>query len=304
MEKIAFVFAGQGAQYPGMGRSLCEVSEAAAEVFRLADSIRPGTSQQCVTGTKEELCITSNTQPCLYAVDLAAAEALRECGIVPEAAAGFSLGEAAALTFSGAFSPEDGFRLVCRRGELMGEAAEKTPGSMAAVLKLGNETVEELCARFERMYPVNYNCAGQLVVAGAKEEMPAFCEAVAETGGKARVLAVGGGFHSPFMEEASRRFAEALEETEMKKPQIPVYANRTAAPYGENGRSLFAEQMRCPVLWQQTVEQMAKDGVTAFIEVGPGKTLSGLIRRILPDAAVYQVQDAEGLQAVKEAFQK
>lgn len=104
MEKIAFVFAGQGAQYPGMGRSLCEVSEAAAEVFRLADSIRPGTSQQCVTGTKEELCITSNTQPCLYAVDLAAAEALRECGIVPEAAAGFSLGEAAALTFSGAFS--------------------------------------------------------------------------------------------------------------------------------------------------------------------------------------------------------
>lgn len=304
MEKIAFVFAGQGAQYPGMGRSLCEASKAAAEVFRLADSIRPGTSRQCFEGTKEELCVTYNTQPCLYAVDLAAAQALRECGVEPLAAAGFSLGEAAALTFSGAFSPEDGFRLVCRRGELMGEAAEKTPGSMAAVLKLDNETVEKICARFEQVYPVNYNCTGQLVAAGAKEEMPAFCEAVAAAGGKARMLAVGGGFHSPFMADASRQFAGTLEEMIMKKPRIPVYANRTALPYGENGKTLFAEQMRCPVLWQQTVEQMAKDGISVFVEVGPGKTLSGLIRRILPDAAVYQVQDAESLQAVKDAFRK
>ena len=166
MGKIAFLFSGQGAQYPGMGKSLCEASEAAKAVFDLADSIRSNTSAQCFSGTKEELSRTENTQPCVYCVDLAAAEALKASGIVPDVAAGFSLGEVAALTFCGVLTPEDGFRLVCKRASFMDEAAERTNGGMAAVLKLSDERVEELCAAHPGTYPVNYNCPGQVSVAG------------------------------------------------------------------------------------------------------------------------------------------
>ena len=174
MGKIAFVFAGQGAQYPGMGQELAQCSPAAAQVFQQLDALRPGTSQQCFSGTEAELKETRNTQPCLYCVDLAAACALREAGVAPAALAGFSLGEIAALTFSGAVSPEDGFSIVCARGEAMQAAAEQTDAAMVAVVKLDNATVEGLCARFRRVYPVNYNCPGQLVVAGAREELEPF----------------------------------------------------------------------------------------------------------------------------------
>lgn len=161
MGKIALVFAGQGAQYPGMGKSLYEVSAAARAVFDLAERLRPGTLTQCFEGTKEELTVTRNTQPCLYCVDLAAACALREAGVAPAALAGFSLGEIAALTFSGAVSPEDGFSIVCARGEAMQAAAEQTDAAMVAVVKLDNATVEGLCARFRPGVP------GQLQLPGA-----------------------------------------------------------------------------------------------------------------------------------------
>ena len=200
MGKIAFLFAGQGAQYPGMGKSLTEISPKAASMFELADSIRPGTSRQCFEGDPAELTQTANTQPCVFTVDLAAAYALEEAGVHADVAAGFSLGEMAALTFAGSFSEKDGFSLVCRRGELMQEAAQEHPSAMAAVLKLKDETVEQLCAGFPDVYPVNYNCPGQLVVAGGTEHLEQFCELAAEAGGRAKKLAVGGGFHSPFME--------------------------------------------------------------------------------------------------------
>lgn len=304
MGKIAFLFAGQGAQYPGMGKSLTEISPKAASLFELADSIRPGTSRQCFEGDPAELTQTANTQPCVFTVDLAAAYALEEAGVHADVAAGFSLGEMAALTFAGSFSEKDGFSLVCRRGELMQEAAQEHPSAMAAVLKLKDETVEQLCAGFPDVYLVNYNCPGQLVVAGGTEHLEQFCELAAEAGGRAKKLAVGGGFHSPFMEQAASAYLQELLRIGVNPPRIPVYGNRTAAPYEENREIMLAEQMKNPVLWTKTVERMAADGVDTFVEVGPGKTLSGLVKRILPHAAVYRVEDAATLEETIQALRK
>lgn len=301
MGKIAFVFAGQGAQYSGMGQSLCEVSPAAKAVFDAADKLRPGTSEQCFTGTAEELSITKNTQPCLYCVDLAAAKALEEAGVTPDYVAGFSLGEIAALSFAGVFSEEQGFDFVCKRAEAMQKAGEENPGAMAAVLKLKNEQVEELCAGFEKVWPVNYNCPGQLVCAGEKSQIEAFCGKVAEAGGKAVPLAVSGGFHSPFMESASQTLREVLEPMELSEARVPVYANYTAQPYDGSAKELLTQQVKKPVRWQETVERLVELGVDTFIECGPGKTLCGLIRKTAKGVKTLNVQDGETLQTALEA---
>ncbi len=297
MGKIAFVFSGQGAQYPGMGQSLCEASPAAKFVFELADSLRPGTSSQCFSGTLEELSVTKNTQPCLYCVDLAAAKALEEKGVRADYAAGFSLGEAAAAAFAGIFTDKSGFEFVCRRAEAMQKAAEENPGSMAAVLKLTNEKVEELCGKFTKVWPVNYNCPGQLVVAGESGQLKKFQELVKAEGGRAAPLAVSGGFHSPFMESAASELEGVLENIELGKPRLPVYANFTAKPYSDNAKELLVRQVKSPVRWQETVEALAAQGVDTFLECGPGKTLCGLIKKTVKTARVFQVQDAETLNA-------
>lgn len=302
MGKIAFVFAGQGAQYSGMGQSLCEVSPAAQAVFDTADKLRPGTSQQCFTAPVEELSLTENTQPCLYCVDLAAAKALEEAGVSPDYVAGFSLGEIAALSFAGVFTGEQGFDFVCKRAEAMQKAGEENPGAMAAVLKLKNQQVEELCAGFEKVWPVNYNCPGQLVCAGEKSQIEEFCGKVAEAGGKAVPLAVSGGFHSPFMESASQTLKEVLEPMELSEAKVPVYANYTAQPYDGSAKELVTQQVKNPVRWQETVERLVELGVDTFIECGPGKTLCGLIRKTAKGVKTLNVQDAESLQAALEAL--
>lgn len=296
MGKIAFLFAGQGAQYPGMGKELCECSPAAARIFDLAEQIRPGTKAQCFSGDKEELTKTANTQPCIFAVSLAAAAALAEKGVTAQGAAGFSLGEMTALTFARAFSADQGFSLVCERGKLMQAANQEHPGAMAAVLKLKNQQVEALCSRFQQVYPVNYNCEGQLVVAGAPDEMQSFCAAAAEAGGRAKLLAVGGGFHSPFMTGASGEFLSLLESIPMNMPEIPVYANLTGEPYGADLKNTLASQMANPVLWQKAVEVMAAHGFDTFVEVGPGQTLTGLCKRIAPQARLFHVENRETLE--------
>lgn len=296
MGKIAFLFAGQGSQYTGMGKELYETSTAAKAVFDRLEQIRPGTMEQCFTADKETLTQTINTQPCMLAVELATAAALEEKSICAEAAAGFSLGEVAALTYAKAFaSYEQGFQAVTLRGRLMQQAAEKQAGSMAAVLKLEDAVVEEIAAGCQDVWPVNYNCDGQLVAAGKSEAMPAFCEKVNQAGGRAKMLAVGGGFHSPLMETAAAEFADYLQDCGLQQPVIPVYANLTAAPYAGELAATLAAQMKNPVLWKQTVRCLAKDGFDTFIEVGPGKTLCGLVKRILPDAKLFAVQDAASL---------
>ncbi len=298
MGKIAFVFSGQGAQYTGMGRELYECSPAAKAVFDMADSIREGTSNQCFEADKETLSITVNTQPCVFTADLAAAAAVAEKGIRPDYLAGFSLGEIAALGFGGVMSYEEAFRLVCKRGELMDKAAKENEGAMVAVMKLTPEKVEELARQFDSTYPVNYNSPAQTVVATTKENADKLVEAVKSEKGKGVKLAVSGAFHSPFMRSAAEGLGEYLADKELKTPEIPIYSNVTAQPYSGDIKQLIKAQAESPVQWQKTVENLIAEGVDTFIEVGVGKTLAGLIKKINKDVRVFNVENSETLEAL------
>jgi len=300
MGNVVFQFSGQGAQYAGMGRELYERSPAARAVFDSAELIRPGTIQQCFSGSDEELARTENTQPCLYCVDLAAAAALNEAGVQADMLAGFSLGELAALAFSGAVSFENGFRMVCKRAELMQRESEGAGAGMAAVLKLTDSQVTALCAEFSNVYPVNFNCEGQVVVAGDKDELKPFMRRIKEAGGKAIPLKVGGGFHSMFMSGAADNFAEALDGFEIGDPQLPLYSNVTGRPYDSEAKQLLTRHICSPVLWREEVENMITDGADTFIEVGSGKTLSGLVARISENVRVFNVEDFESLNKTIE----
>ena len=263
-----------------MGKSLAEKSPAAARIFQMCDRLRPGTSQMCFEGSVMELQETKNTQPCLFAMELAAYEFLAEKGVQPDMAAGFSLGEVTAATAAGIFDYETGFRLVCLRGEFMQKEAEKFDTSMAAVLKLDEERVGALCSQFSHIYPVNYNCPGQITVSGLAEEMKSFSKLGKENGGRALPLKVKGAFHSPFMKEAAKAFHAALERTTIKQKQFPLYSDLTAMPYAENVPELLSEQITGPVYWEKLIRNMIADGADTFIEIGPGSTLCNMIRKI------------------------
>lgn len=280
MGKIAFVFSGQGDQYPGMGKEIAEKYTAAANIFDLCDSIRPGTSFQCFNGTEDELKETKNTQPCLFAMELATASVLSEKGVTPYAAAGFSLGEVTAAAFCGAFDYKDGFSLVIKRGELMQREADKFDTSMAAVVKLTPEEVTEICGKYTDIYPVNFNCPGQVTVSGLSAQMPDFLSEIKNAGGRGIPLKVKGAFHSPFMNEASRAFAEELAKVDIKSRKITLYSNMTAEPYTDDVRGLLSKQICNPVYWEKLIRNMIADGIDTFIEIGPGKTLTNMIKKI------------------------
>lgn len=304
MGKIAFVFAGQGAQYPGMGRELYESSPAARAAFDRMEKLRPGTLEMCFSGPAEALSQTINTQPCLFAVDYACAEAAREAGVEPDCLAGFSLGEVAAAAFAGVTSLEEGFRFVTRRAEEMSRCAERHPGAMGAVLRLSAGDVENICAAFPgRAFPVNYNCPGQTVVACAAELYDEIALRVSEARGRMVRLNVSGAFHTPWMGAATEALAAYLQGMELRAPRVPLYANATALPYGEDAASLLSRQVSNPVRWQQSVEAMAAAGVDAFIEVGAGRTLAGLIRKTVPGARVLNVEKPEDVEKLSEVRQ-
>lgn len=301
MGKIAFVFSGQGAQHPGMGKDLYENCGLVRDLFDQAETARPGTLDMMFEGDEQTLCKTENTQPCLYLADLAPALMLAQNGVHPHGAAGFSLGELPALAFSGVLSLKEGFALTVKRGLFMAQAAKERPAAMAAVVKLENSAVEQVCRKYSDVYPVNYNCPGQLVVAAACEQLSPFTQEIRALGGMVLPLKTAGGFHSPFMDRAAVQFAEQLEKTNFAEPSLELYANRTGKRYSPDIRPVLAEQMNHPVLWEQTIRQMEADGYDTFVETGVGQVLAKLISKILPQARVYHAENkADCLQIAGE----
>lgn len=296
MAKIGIIFPGQGAQYPGMGEKLYEAYPEIRELYENAEKIFPGITEISFHGTADDLKKTENTQPALYLAELSAALILKKNGIEASALAGFSLGEIPALSFGGAFDYIEGFRIVCKRGEFM-SADPGVETAMAAVLKLDGETVEKICASHSGLYPVNYNCPGQITVSGTKEALNDAKAEFTEAGGRVIPLAVSGAFHSPFMDKASEEFGAFLSTCDIKSPVTTVYANRNAAPY-ENVVENMQAQINHPVLWEKTVRAMAESGVDTFIEVGPGQTLSKFVQKTVPGAKTYHAETPEEIEKI------
>ncbi|MDD2648524.1 MAG: ACP S-malonyltransferase [Eubacteriales bacterium] len=302
--KTAFVLSGQGSQNTGMGKSLYEASKKAREVMDIADRVLPGLKELCFYGSKEELSRTVNTQPAVMTVDVMCALAVMEAGVKPDALAGFSLGELAALSVSGMLPFETALRLVVRRAELMDECAESSESTMAAVVKLSESDTALVAERFAA-YPANFNCPGQIVVSLKRSEVSQFSSAVREMGGRAIPLSVSGGFHSPYMSPAAASFGKALSGVEFAKPQAAVYSNFTSDIYEFGSEAeLLQKQIDHPIYWEKVVRRMSDSGVGAFIECGPGVTLSGLIKKTGVPARVLNVESAESLADALKALRE
>lgn len=282
--KKAYVFPGQGAQFSGMGHDLYESSPAAKALFDKADEVLGfKISEIMFGGTDEELRQTKVTQPAVFIHSVAAAVALGD-EFQPDMVAGHSLGELSALVASGAIDFEAGLRLVYARALAMQAACEAVPSTMAAVLGLPDEVVEQVCEGVEGVVAANYNCPGQVVISGTIEGVKEASAKLKEAGAKrALPLAVGGGFHSPCMESARVSLAEAIEQTEFSTPRCPVYQNVDARPHTspEEIKANLVAQLTSPVRWTQSVQAMAADGAEEFVELGPGKVLQGLIAKIV-----------------------
>lgn len=290
----AYIFPGQGAQFVGMGLDLYEKSTEAKALFEAANGILGFSITDIMfSGTDEDLKQTKVTQPAIFLHSVILSKVLGK-NFAPQMVAGHSLGEFSALVANGTLSFEDGLQLVAKRAAAMQKACELQPGTMAAVLGLEDAKVEELCATIDGIVtPANYNCPGQLVISGELKAVEAACEKMKEAGAKrALVLPVGGAFHSVLMKPAEEELAAAIEQTTFHKPLCPVYQNvTTTAVSDENAiKTNLIKQLTAPVKWTQSVQQMIADGATEFIEVGPGKVLQGLVKKINKEAVVASAE--------------
>ena len=290
----AYIFPGQGAQFVGMGFDLYEKSAQAKALFEAANGILGFSITDIMfSGTDEDLKQTKVTQPAIFLHSVILSKVLGK-NFAPQMVAGHSLGEFSALVANRTLSFEDGLQLVAKRAAAMQKACELQPGTMAAVLGLEDAKVEELCATIDGIVtPANYNCPGQLVISGELKAVEAACEKMKEAGAKrALVLPVGGAFHSVLMKPAEEELAAAIEQTTFHKPLCPVYQNvTTTAVSDENAiKTNLIKQLTAPVKWTQSVQQMIADGATEFIEVGPGKVLQGLVKKINKEAVVASAE--------------
>ena len=286
----AYIFPGQGSQFPGMGKDLYETSALAKAMFEQANDIMGfRISDLMFNGTEEDLRQTKVTQPAIFIHSVIAARVIGD-QFQPDMVAGHSLGEFSALVANGTLSFEDGLKLVMERAYAMQDACEAVPGTMAAILALADEKVEEVCEQTPGVVvAANYNCPGQLVISGEVEAVKAACENMTKAGAKrALLLNVGGAFHSPLMEPARERLAKAIEATTFNTPSCPIYQNATATPQQnvEEIRKNLIAQLTAPVRWTQSVEHMVADGANTFTEVGPGKVLQGLVKKIHKEAVI------------------
>lgn len=289
----AFIFPGQGAQFVGMGKNLYEQSPTAKELFEQANEILGfRITDLMFNGSDEDLRQTKTTQPSIFLHSVILTKTMGDA-FLPEMVAGHSLGEFSALVAAEALSFEDGLRLVYKRATAMQKACETTPSTMAAILNLPDETVEEICAGIDDIVvPANYNCPGQIVISGTETGVDAACAQLLAAGAKrALKLKVGGAFHSPLMEPARAELEEAIHSVAFSAPICPVYQN-VSADAEINPRTIKANliaQLTAPVKWTQSVQRMIADGATSFVEAGPGNVLQGLVKKINQEVQTHGV---------------
>ena len=305
MSKIAFIFPGQGAQVCGMGKDFYEQTEIGRQVYDRASELLGFSMPQLCFEKNDKLDITEYTQAAMVTTSIAMMKVLMEKGICPDVTAGLSLGEYCALAAAGVMSDEDAITTVRQRGILMQEAVPVGIGAMAAILALDAAKIEEVISSMKDVWIANYNCPGQIVISGKKEAVEEACSKLKEAGAKrAIMLNVSGPFHSKMLTEAGEKLGEVLEGVTIHSPRIPYVANVTASYVTDayQVKPLLVEQVSSSVRWQQSVETMIADGVDTFVEIGPGKTLAGFIRKISRDVKVYNIEKLEDIDKVVEAL--
>ena len=305
MSKIAFIFPGQGAQACGMGKDFYEQTETGKRIFDKATQLMGFSMPQLCFEENDRLDITEYTQAAMVTASIAMMRVLEEKGIKPDVAAGLSLGEYCALAAAGVMSDEDAIRTVRQRGILMQEAVPVGEGAMAAILALDAAAIEEVTGAMEGVWIANYNCPGQIVISGEKAAVEEACEKLKAAGAKRAVmLNVSGPFHSGMLTAAGEKLGQVLSQVELHEPQIPYVANVTAqyVKSAAEVKELLTRQVSSSVRWQQSVEAMIADGVDTFIEIGPGKTLAGFMRKISRDVKTLNVEKLEDISKVAEAL--